>query len=106
VPEHLVPASGILQPQHPVSALQGVQQVPHPGGRDRQRTGRARTAQPEAELQLPGCHPLLRRGLQRLKLRLVVRRTQVLDLATRAAVAPDVVFTVRMYGTRPLHGRA
>ena len=30
-----------------------------------------RAAQPETELQLPGRDPLLRRGLQRLQLRLV-----------------------------------
>jgi hypothetical protein len=39
---------------------------------------------PEAELQLPGRHPLLRRGLQRLKLRLAVCRPQMLGLARPA----------------------
>ena len=112
VPEHLVPAGRVLQAQHPVAALQGVHQVAHPRRRDRQRPGRPRAVQAQAELQLAGRDPLLRRGLQRLQLRLVVRRPEVLDLprprredhTTCTAVAPDVVFTVRMYGTRPLYG--
>ena len=109
--EHLVPARRVLQPEHPVSVLQGVQQVPHPRGSDRQRPA-ARGLQAQAELQLPGRDPLLRRGLQRLQLRLIVRRPRCSisrdprreDHTTCTAVAPDVVFTVRMYGTRPLYG--
>ena len=49
---------------------------------------RARTAQLEAEFQLPSRHPLLRRGLQRLKLCLVVRRPWVVDLSRHAPRRP------------------
>lgn len=44
VPEDLVPARRVFEPQHPVGALQGVNQVAHPQGSDRQRPGRRRTA--------------------------------------------------------------
>jgi hypothetical protein len=76
VPEHVVPVRGGSEPQHPACALQGIQQVPHPGGRDRQRSA-ARRLQAQAGLQLPGRDPPLRRSLQ---LCLTVRRLQVLDL--------------------------
>ncbi len=111
LPEGSVPADRLLQPQHPVCPLQGIHQVAHLRGGDRQRPA-ARGLQAQAELLLPGRDPLLRRRLQRLQLRLVVSRPQVLDLASprredhtiRTAVAPDVVLTVRMYGTTPLYG--
>ena len=62
--------------------------------------------------QLPGRDPLLRCRLQRLELRLVVCRPRCSiwrdprreDRTIWTAVAPDVVLTVRMYGTRPLYG--
>ena len=86
--------------------------APVPTDRVRKARKRSTCPQPEAELQLPGRQTLLRRGLQRLKLRLAVRRPQVLDLlrparedhTTCTAVAPNVVFTVRMYGSRPPYG--
>jgi hypothetical protein len=57
-------------------------------------------------------NPLLRRRLQRLELRLVVCRPEMLDLARPCcedhtiwtAVSPDVVVTVRMYGKATLRG--
>jgi hypothetical protein len=60
--EHVVPGCRVLQSQHPVSVLQGVQQVPYPGRSDRQRPA-ARGLHAQPELQLPGRDPLLRRGL-------------------------------------------
>ena len=66
----------------------GVHQVAHPRAGDRQRPGLPRTAQPEAELHLPGRHALLRRGLQHLKFRLIVRRPEVLDLSRPAMRGP------------------
>jgi hypothetical protein len=72
VPEDLVRARGVLEPQHVVSVLQCVQQVPHPRGRDRQRAA-ARRLKPETELQLACGQPLPGSGLQRLQLSLVVR---------------------------------
>lgn len=63
------------------AALDGVDQVAHLRRRDRQRPGRTRAVQAQAELQLPGRDPLPRRSLQPLQLRPVVRRPQVLDLA-------------------------
>ena len=55
---------------------------------------------------------LLRRGRQRLRLRSsctdprcsISRDPRCEDHTTCAAVAPGVVFTVRIYGTRPLYG--
>jgi hypothetical protein len=79
LPEHLVPARRVFQPQHPVSVLQGVQQVPHPGGGDRQRPA-TRGLKSQGEFHLPGRDPLLRCGLRRLKLCLIVRRPEVLNL--------------------------
>jgi hypothetical protein len=90
--------------------LQGVQQVFHPGGSDRQRPA-ARGFQAQAELQLPGRDPLLRRGFSasssasscadpRCSISRDPRRE---DYTTCTAVAPDVVLTVRRYGTRPLY---
>jgi hypothetical protein len=35
--EHLVPAQGLLEPEHPVGMDQGIHQMPHPRRRDRQR---------------------------------------------------------------------
>ena len=87
-PEHVVPAGRILQAQHPVCPLEGICQVAHPRRRDRQRPGWPGAVQSQAELQLPGRDPLLRRGLQRLQLRLVVRRSQVLDLARPSPRGP------------------
>ena len=100
-------------PQDLVSALEGVQQVPHPRGGDRQGAAALPAGlHAQAELQLPGHHPLPGRGLQRLQLGLVVRRPEVLDVPPPPprqvhdlnAVAPDLVFTVLTYGTSPLHG--
>jgi hypothetical protein len=79
LPEHLVPVGRVLQPQRPVRPLHGIHQVAHPRGGDRQRPA-ARGLQAQVELLLPGRDPLLRRRLQRLQLRLIVRRPQVLDL--------------------------
>jgi hypothetical protein len=80
--EHLVPARRPVQPQHPVGALQGVQKVPRPRGRDRQRaaSGPSAEARAERKLTLPGRHPLPRRGPQQLQLRVIVRGPDVLDV--------------------------
>jgi hypothetical protein len=50
--EHLVAARRAVEARHPVTALEGVQQVSHPRRRDRQRTGRAGQVCGE-----PGRHP-------------------------------------------------
>ena len=63
---------------------QRVPQVPHPRGRDRQRTTRRgvfTTVQAEVELTLTRRQALPRGRLQHLQLRLVMRRTDVLDVA-------------------------
>lgn len=83
--------------------------MPHPRGGHRKRSA-ARGLKPQTELQLPARDPRLRRGLQRHEL--IVRRPQVLNLPRPrredhtgyTAVAPDEVYTVRIYGTRPLYG--
>jgi len=56
-----------------VPAIEGVDQVAHPRGGDRQRTA-ARGPQPQVKLQLPRRDPMQRRRHQRLQLRLVVRQ--------------------------------
>jgi hypothetical protein len=108
----LKPTTADREPRDLVSALEGVQHVPHPRGGDRQRAAALPAGlHAQAELQLPGHHPLPCRGLQRLQLHPVVRRPEVSiarnprreDHTTCTAVAPNVVFTVRMYGTRPLY---
>jgi len=63
----------VLEPQDPVGPLEGIDQVAHPGGRDRQRPA-ARELQAELELRLPDRDLLPRRRLQRLQPRLIVRR--------------------------------
>ncbi len=80
VPENLVPARRVLEPQHSVRVLQSIQQVPHPRGRDRQRPA-ARGLKSQVKLQLARGQPLPGSGLQRVQLGLVVRRAEVLDLA-------------------------
>ena len=87
----------------------------HPQGRDRQRAARGPSgkAPSEIELVLAGGQALPRDSLQYLRLGLVVRRPGVLDArppapeeyTTSTIVAPDAVFTVRAYGTRPLTAR-
>ncbi len=73
----------------------------------------SRAWQAQAELQLTGHDPLLRSGLQQLQLRLIMRRPEMLDLTGPlprgprtifTAVTPDVVCTVRTYGTGSLYG--
>ena len=87
VPEHLVPARGVLQAQNPVAMIEGIQQVAHPGGGDRQRPA-ARRLQAQVEFQLSGRDPLLCRGLQRLQPRLIVRRPEMFDLPRPAPRGP------------------
>ena len=88
VPEHVIIAGRRIQAQSPVAAFKGVEQVPHPRGRDRQRPGRRRVFQAEIEFQLAVRDPLAGSGLQRLKLRLVVRRPDVLDVPGPAPRRP------------------
>jgi hypothetical protein len=59
--------------------LEGIHQMAHLRGSDRQRAA-ARSLQAQVEFRLPGRDPLLRRRFQRLKLSLIMRRPQVLDL--------------------------
>ena len=63
-------------------AQQGIPQMPHPRGRDRQRApGVSIRLQAQIELALPGRQPLPRRGLQQLHPGVVMRRPQMVDLA-------------------------
>jgi len=72
--EHLVPACGPSEAQHVIGAAQGVQQVPHPRGRDRQQAAPAATeARAEIEDALPGRQALPRDGLEEFQLGVVVR---------------------------------
>jgi hypothetical protein len=76
--EHLVRARRVLEPQHPVAAFQGVHQVPI--REEVIGSGPAPCGlQAQAELWLTGRDPLLRRGLQRLQLRLIVCRPEMLN---------------------------
>ena len=50
MPEHRVAACGVLQPQRPVRAFQGAEQVPHPAGGDRQRPAFRKDARMRAAL--------------------------------------------------------
>jgi hypothetical protein len=81
LPEHLITAGRLAEPQRVVGAAQGIPQEPQPGAQDRQRTRRRRRAQAERQLALTGREPLPRGGLQRLQLLLVMGRPQVLDTA-------------------------
>jgi hypothetical protein len=67
---------------------EGVQQVPRPRRRDRQRPGRRRALQAEIEFQLASRDPLPGGSLQRLKLGVVVRGADVLDLPRPAPRRP------------------
>jgi hypothetical protein len=78
--EHLIPARGRIQAQHPPGTLQRVQQAPPPRRRDRQRPARRRGVQAQVQLTLPGRQPLPRDRLQQLQLTIVMRRADVLDL--------------------------
>ena len=109
--EHLVPARGVLEPQHPVSVLQGVQQVsppeevigsgpPRAGSRPRPSSGcpaaiRCYAAAFSASSSASSCAD------PRCSISRDPRREAH---TTCAAVASDVVFTVRMYGTASLYG--
>jgi hypothetical protein len=84
--------------------------VPHPGGGDRQRPA-LRGLQAQAELQLPAAIRCCAAAFSawssasscadpRCSISRDPRRE---DHTTCTAVAPDVVLTVRMYGTRPLY---
>jgi hypothetical protein len=80
-PEHLVPIGGRIEPQHLVRAGQRIPQVPHPRRRDRKRATTVSTGiQAQIELALTRDQALSRRSLKDLKLSIVVRRTDVLDI--------------------------
>lgn len=81
LPEDLVSVGRVGEPQRVVDAAQGIPQVPHPRGCDRQRTTRPRRCvQPEVELALPGRQPLTGHGLEQLELDIVMGRPDVLDV--------------------------
>ena len=78
--EHLVPARGPVEAQHPPGVLQRVQQAAHPRRGDRQRPARRAGVQAQVQLALPGRQPLPRGRFQQLQLRVVMRRAEVLDI--------------------------
>jgi hypothetical protein len=81
VPEDLITASRLAEPEGVVGSAQRVPQVSHPGRGDRQRpTSLRRRAQPEIELPLTSGQPLPGHSLQQLQVDIAVRRTDVLDL--------------------------
>ena len=82
VAEDLVPAGGPPEPQHVIAAGQGIQQVTHLRGRDRQRPAFA-TAETRAKAKdaLPGGQALPRDGLQEFQFAIVMRRPHVLDVS-------------------------
>ena len=107
-----VAAGRVLEPEHPVGAIQRVEQAAYPRGGDRQGPPPAAKPQAVAELRFPCGYPLPRRSPQRLSsasscadprcsISCDPRRD---DHTTCAAVAPDFVFTVRRYGTGSLYG--
>ena len=101
VPEHLVPARRVIEPENPVCLLEGIHQVAHLRGGDRQRPA-ARRLQAQVELGLPGRDPLLRRCLQGLQRRVIVRRPEMLDLPRSAPRGPHDLHRGRTQ--RGLHG--
>jgi hypothetical protein len=80
--EHLIARGGPAEAEHVIAAAQGIQQVLHPRGRDRQRPARAPPAEagPEVQLALPGRQALPRDGLEDLQFGVVVGRADVLDV--------------------------
>ena len=112
-PEHPVPAGGPPEAQHVIAAGQGIQQVPHPRGRDRQRPALAHRRSRGQDSGRPARRPgAAADGLEELQFGVVVRepmcsisrdpRREEYTICT--ALAPDAVFTVRTYGTGPLYG--
>jgi hypothetical protein len=80
--EHRVALGGLLESEYPLRVSEGVPQVPHPRRGDRQRPTRRRGAvQAEVEFALPGRHPLLGGRFQHRQFGVVVRRSNVLDIA-------------------------
>ena len=72
--EHLVLARGSPEPQHLIAAGQGMQQVAHPRGHDRQRPARATAeARAKAKDALPGGQALPRDGLEGFQFAVVAR---------------------------------
>ena len=80
--EHLVVTGGRREPQHLVGVAQRIPQVAHPRGGDGQRllAGSRPQVHTQVQLGLPSGHPQPRCRLQRLKLGIIVRRADVLDI--------------------------
>lgn len=105
-------AGGPTGAQLVIATRQGIPQVPHARGSDRQRPaastppGRLSRIQAQIKLALPGRQALTRRGFQHLQPGFVVSRSDVPDIPRPrrdectmcTAVAPIAVFTVRRYG--------
>jgi hypothetical protein len=80
-PEHLIATRRRVEPERLIRPAQRVPQMPHPRRDDLQRLRPSSRVQTEVQLALPGREPLPRGRLQCLQLGLVMRRTEMLDLA-------------------------
>jgi hypothetical protein len=112
LPEHVVRAGRVLEPEHPVGPLQRLDQVSHPGGGDRQRAARPRAA-PRSSSSCPAatrCRAAAFRASSSASSCAdpgcsIPRDPRRDDHTTCTAVAPDAVFTVRTYATRRDYGQ-
>jgi hypothetical protein len=82
IAKHLIATGGGVETQHPVGPTQRLPQVRRSRRHDLQwGAGRPGPIQSQVQALLTGRQTLVRRSLEHLQLGLVVRRTQVLDLA-------------------------
>jgi hypothetical protein len=80
LPEHLITAGGLLEPEHPIGMVERVDEGRHPRTSDRQRSASRIAPLPQVQVQhsLPSRKPLPRNGLQQLQLDLVMRGPDML----------------------------